>query len=167
MPDSPADRPALPLTDDLGAHPDLLNTRHGVFYPTGCEVYAFASIGHLEGVWSSLPEAGFPKGDVVVLTAAQMRQLADDSHANATTAAEIAASELKQVDILRDLATTHGAVFLIARAGAVSDQTRSTLIEHGRPLKALSYGMLTISELVREQREDLTSSPLGINERAR
>ncbi len=159
--------PPVPLAQDLSSHPSLLNTRHGVFYPRGCDVFVLASMQELEAAWSTLPPDAVKADDAVALSAAQMRHLAGKSHEDASVVAEIAAAELKQVDILRDLADTHDAVFLIIRSDSLSDEARASFIESGRPMKGLSYGLLTIGERVPEDRDDLKNSPMGINERAR
>ncbi|MEZ5649900.1 MAG: hypothetical protein R3E87_05060 [Burkholderiaceae bacterium] len=161
---TPSDRP-LPFANDLDSKSSLLHTRHGVFYPRGCEVYAFATRDDLDAAWAALPAQAGQDGQAVVLTSEQMQELAGKSHADASAAAEIAAAELKQMDILRDLAQTHGALFLIVQSDGIPKDARASLIERGRPMKGISYGLLIIEELVAEDNRDLKSSPLGINER--
>lgn len=160
-----ANRP-IPYADNLDESLSTLNTRHGVFYPTGHVVVCYASTEQLGKAWHDSWQGAISDDGTAVLRADQMRYVCDRSDEEATTIGTIVGAELKQVEILRQIAD-QGGEFLILNDGRIDVDRLHAILQKHRPLKALRYGLLTIEELIEEDQSAIVDNPMGQNERAR
>ncbi|MCB0069781.1 MAG: hypothetical protein KDD77_21605, partial [Caldilineaceae bacterium] len=62
----------IPLVENLGSHPTLLNTRHGVFYPKGCDVFVFKTMEDMQAAWVAMQPGTIRLDDAVALSAEQI-----------------------------------------------------------------------------------------------
>ena len=156
----------IPYADNLDDSLSILNTRHGVFYPTGYVVVCYATAEQLNTAWQESWHDALPGDDVSALRADQMRFVCDRSDEKATTVGTIVGAELKQIDILRQIAD-QGGEFLILSDGVIDADRLQEILRNPPPVKTLRYGLLTIEELVEEDQSAIVDNPLGQNERAR
>ncbi|MEZ5742035.1 MAG: hypothetical protein R3E68_23095 [Burkholderiaceae bacterium] len=100
----------------------------------------------------------------MALKPAQMAVLARQSNEQATMMAKIVSAELKQMELLRQLAG-NDAGFLILSNEHLSDVTLDELIARHRPIKGIRYGTITMEDLVAGNTPLIDDSPMGMNER--
>lgn len=153
-----------PFSPDLPEDSVFAGHRHGVFYPTGCTVVAFDSESSLRRAWQEgLADLLSPER-VVALQAPAMHRLVARSEADATMAARIVESELKQLALFGQIAD-HGGAFLVIDSSEVDTDRLKALLIRQKVVKANHYGRITISHLVETDPSLIDSNPLGVNER--
>ncbi len=139
-------------------------TRMGVYYPSQHVVLAIAEPEVAEALAGELREAGFPEGDIYTASPHEMQAFLEQTFQDAGMIAQIVGAELKQAEILVQLAQT-GCGFLIVRIP--DEASRDKLLDLGarHPLrKALYYHALAIEELPIAEDAIPGSSPYGVNE---
>ena len=136
----------------------------GVYYPSQHVVLAIAEPEVAEALAGELRDAGFPEDDLYTASPQEMGDFLEQTFQDAGMLAQIVGGELKQAEILAQLANT-GCGFLIAR---IPDETaRDKLLAVGarhRLRKALYYHALAIEELPIAEDAIPGSSPYGVNE---
>lgn len=153
-----------PYISDPTQENAYLGTRHGVFYPAGHTVFAFESEQQLDRAWQHLDQQVSATGHAIALRSTQMQGIVQQSRDDATLVANIVAAELKQLDILSQVAD-NGGVFLIVESDILTDEVTDSLIDNQQPLLGLQYGSLTMQELVGKDMSAIGDNPLGMNER--
>ncbi|MFP5406314.1 MAG: hypothetical protein ACLGHY_08245 [Gammaproteobacteria bacterium] len=139
-------------------------TRMGVYYPSQHVVLAIADAEVAETLADELRSAGFPDGDLYTAAPQEMEDFLEQTFADAGALAQIVGSELKQAEILAQLADT-GCGFLIVRIPDETARDRLLTIGARHPLrKALYYHALAIEELPIAEDAIPGSSPYGVNE---
>lgn len=139
-------------------------TRMGAYYPSQHVVLAIAEPETAETLAGELRSAGFADGDLYTASPQEMETFLEQTVKDAGMLAQIVGGELKQVEILIQLAQT-GCGFLIVRIP--DEEARDKLLALGAryPLrKALYYHALAIEELPIAEDVIPGSSPYGINE---
>lgn len=153
-----------PYITDPSRETAYLGTRHGVFYPTGHTVFAFGSEQQLDRAWQHLNRLVSATGHAIALRGTQMQRIVQQSRDDATLVASIVAAELKQLDILSQVADAGGA-FLIIESDILSDELTESMVGKQQPILGLQYGSLTMQELVGKDMDAIDANPLGMNER--
>lgn len=141
----------------------FLNTRDGVFYPTGHAVLIIAP-SDAKAIDDALHGAGFARDSTLFLDPVQTADLMRNSEEQAGFLAEIVGAEIKNLRVVRQLAD-NGAGMLIVRV--VDDDEERTLVRSVRPWavqKAMRYHTLAIEELPVGVEAIPGDSPYGVNE---
>ena len=156
----------VPYISRIDPESPFFHRRHGVFYPTGHVVLAYDGPEALARAWKDAwrDEVGWT--GVRALRADQMIELATQSAEHATIAAKIVSAELKQIDVLRQMAE-QGAEFLIVADASLAEDRRQTLLERCPPAKATHYGTITMVEVAKGRKDKVADSPFGMNEQRR
>ncbi|MBN9428723.1 MAG: hypothetical protein J0H09_19655 [Burkholderiales bacterium] len=137
--------------------------RNGVFYPTGHVVLAVMH-EQLPALEQALQQAGFGTGQLMRLSPQETIELMDQSAKDAGLLSRIVSAELKETEVLRQLAQD-GASLLIVRLGDDADQELLTQAVQGYHIrKASCYHTLAIEELAIGTEEIPQESPYGMNE---
>lgn len=140
----------------------FLNTRNGVFYPTGHAVLVLAPDDAL-ALRDALHEAGFGRDETLLLGPQQAADLMRASEEQAGVLSEFG-SELENVAIIRQLAD-EGAAMLLVRTKGDEAQRKLLLAAAGREVrKALRYHALAIEELALGTEEIPGDSPYASGE---
>lgn len=141
----------------------FLNTRDGVFYPSGHAVLVLAR-DDAQQLIGALGEVGFAGDATMLLDSAQTADLMRASEEQAGLLAEIVGAEIKNLRVIRQLAD-EGAWMLIVRVGDDDEERRLVQVSRRWPVhKAMRYHTLAIEELP-VGREDIPGdSPYGVNE---
>lgn len=137
--------------------------RNGVFYPNGHVVLAIAH-DHAPALEQTLQEAGFGTAQWARLSPQEAIELMDLSAQEAGLLSRIVSAELKETEVLRQLADD-GAALVIVQIGAEADKERLVqAARRHRIRKAAYYHTLAIEELAVGTEEIPQESPYGMNE---
>lgn len=141
----------------------FLNTRNGVFYPTGHAVLVLDR-DHAQDLVDALGEAGFAGDATMLLDAAQTADLMRASEEQAGLLSEVVGAEIKNLRVIRQLAD-NGACMLIVRVNDDDGERRLVETAQRWPVhKAMRYHTLAIEELRLGSEEIPGDSPYGVNE---
>lgn len=171
---TPKANPADAGPTDSAAHPlaiasidldddDRLNTRNGVFYPTGFALLAFAARARIDQAIEALRSVATEADALTVLSAGQMHAIAQRSQDNAGVLSRIVSAELKQLTVFEQLASANHE-FLLVRD---SEDVRPVLERVGVDAvasKAVLFRTLAIEELPVPKETIPGTSPFGVNE---
>jgi hypothetical protein len=150
-------------TPDESTAPGFFATRMGAYYPNHHAVVAIGD-DQSEGFVKDLSEAGFGSSDVYQASAEEMADFLRRTMTEAGVLAQMVGSELKQSEILLQLAES-GCRFVIVR---IEDEAqKEKLMRAGgryRPSKAIYFHTLAIEELPISENAIPGSSPYGVNE---
>lgn len=141
----------------------FLNTRDGVFYPTGHAVLV-VSPADAKAVGDALHDAGFARDSTLFLDSAQTADLMRASEEQAGFLAQVVGAEIKNLRVIRQLAD-NGAGMLIVRVA--DDDEEHALVRTVRRWavhKAMRYHTLAIEELPVGVEAIPGDSPYGVNE---
>ncbi len=141
------------------------SSRHGVFYPTGFVVAAFASARVARQVYDTILQT-VDSEEVRLREPAEMQGLMEESVENAGVMAKVVSAELKQVEMLRQFADA-GHWFVIFDRSELGEIGLQSIVAAANPSRMIHYGMLAIENLTPEDHSLPGDSPLGINERGR
>ncbi len=140
----------------------FLNTRNGVFYPTGHAVFVLPP-DDARDLRAALHDAGFGRDETLLLDPQQAADLMRASEDQAGVLNEFG-GELENVAIIRQLADD-GAAMLLVRAKGDEAQRTLLRIAAGKGIrKALRYHALAIEELAVGTEEIPGDSPYASGE---
>lgn len=161
---SPQDIQSL-YPDRLDSSEDRFNTRNGVFYPNGFALFALQQ-DQVGQAAAEAAQAGLGRSDLTLLRPEQMGELTRQSEQDAGMLARIVGAELKQIEVLQQLAA-QGNHFLLMR---VDDEMAKKLEGFGQRVhacKGLRYHTVAVEE-IRVPNETIPgNSPFGSNEMVR
>ncbi len=141
----------------------FLNTRNGVFYPTGHAVLVL-SPQDARALGEALHDAGFAPDSTLLLDARQTADLMRASEQQAGTLSQIVGAEIKNLQVVRQLAD-NGASMLIVRVHDDEDERRLVQLAGRWPVhKAMRYHTLAIQELPLGVEDIPGDSPYGVDE---
>lgn len=141
----------------------FLNTRDGVFYPTGHAVLVMKR-EDAQGLVDALGKAGFADDATLLLDSAQTADLMRASEEQAGLLAEIVGAEIKNLRVIRQLAD-EGAWMLVVRVNDDDEERRLVQASAGWGVhKAMRYHTLAIEELPVGSEDIPGDSPYGVNE---
>ncbi|MCO5102358.1 MAG: hypothetical protein M9885_15965 [Burkholderiaceae bacterium] len=140
----------------------FLNTRGGVFYPTGHAVLVLEP-DEAKALRDALYQAGFEPDEVLLLDPTQTADLMRASEEQAGVLSELG-SELANVTIIRQLAEDGSAMLVVRTKNDEAEQELLRAAAGKRVRKALSYHALAIGELPVGTEEIPGGSPYAASE---
>ena len=155
----------MPVPPDLPS--DFFATRMGVYYPNHHAVLAIDDGEDAARLREELLRSGFAADALFDASPATMAAFLRRTSDEAGLLAQVVASELKQMEILLQLAES-GCRFLIVRLDDDAQKEQLMRVGAGYPIeKALHYQALAIEELSIGDATIPGESPYGINETPR
>lgn len=155
----------MPASTDLP--PDFFATRMGVYYPNHHAVIAMADGEDAVRLREALLRSGFAADTFHDASPTTMAAFLRRTSEHAGLLAQVVASELKQMEILLQLAES-GCRFLIVRLDDDAQKELLMRVGAGYPIeKALHYQALAIEELPIGDAAIPGESPYGVNETPR
>lgn len=141
---------------------DGFNRRNGVFYPSGYALLALPGdkVAHAVEVATG---QGLAEQEIILLRPEQMNELTDQSQHDAGLLSRIVSAELKQMEVLEQLAKT-GHHFMLIKS---TDETATLLQTIGAKAgvsKGLLFHSLAVEELPVDKETIPGTSPFGMNE---
>lgn len=141
----------------------FLNTRNGVFYPTGHAVLVL-SPEDARALCDALHDAGFARDSTMLLDARQTADLMRASEEQAGLLSKMVGAELKNLRVVRQLADT-GACMLIVRVHDEEEEHRLVQTAERWPVhKAMRYHALAVQELPLGVENIPGDSPYAVDE---
>ena len=141
---------------------DQFNRRNGVFYPSGFALLALPAENVAKAV-EVLTQGGTAESGITLLKPEQMRQLTDASHHDAGILSRIVSAELKQMNVLEQLADA-GNHFLLVKSTEDNDDLLKTVSARAGASKGLLFHTLAVEELPVDKETIPGTSPFGVNE---
>lgn len=142
---------------------DRFNLRSGVFYPSGYALLAMPDTEKLAHAVAILVDGGVAQDQITLLRPDQMRELTDGSQANAGLLARVVGAELKQLEVLEQLADV-GNHFILVHNTDKSRKLLETIGSKSGVSKGLLYHSLAVEELPVDKETIPGTSPFGVNE---
>lgn len=141
---------------------DGFNRRNGVFYPSGYALLAMPADNVGKAV-EAITREGIAEQEITLLRPEQMHELTDQSQHDAGLLSRIVSAELKQMEVLEQLAKA-GNHFMLIKS---TDQTTNLLQTIGAKAgisKGLLFHALAVEELPVDKETIPGTSPFGMNE---
>jgi hypothetical protein len=141
---------------------DGFNRRNGVFYPSGYALLAMPA-DKVAKAAEVITGEGVAEQEIILLRPEQMHELTDQSQHDAGLLSRIVSAELKQMEVLEQLAKA-GNHFMLIKS---TDQTTSLLQTIGSKAgisKGLLFHALAVEELPVDKETIPGTSPFGMNE---
>lgn len=156
-------RDEQPAPVDPARQDAFLNTRDGVFYPGGHAVLLLAP-DDAHALRNALAEAGFAADDSLLLAPREAAALMRDSEEQAGVLARIVRAEMKNAQVMRQLADDGSAMLIVRIDGEAQEDALVATARGWTVRKALRYHALAIEELRLGAEEIPGESPYGVNE---
>ena len=147
----------------LDGKDERFHARNGVYYPSGFALLALPDTAKLAAAARILSSGGVPDQELTLLRPEQMRQLTDRSQHDAGLLARIVAAELKQMEILEQLADA-GHHFILVKNTDRSRKLLETIGAKAGVSKGLLFHTLAVEELPVDKETIPGTSPFGANE---
>ncbi len=142
---------------------DQFNRRNGVFYPSGFALLALSDQDKVQKAVGLLTESGVAESEITLLRPEQMHELTDQSQHDAGLLSRIVSAELKQMEVLEQLAET-GHHFLLVKSTDRTTGLLQTIGARAGVSKGLLFHTLAVEELPVDKETIPGTSPFGVNE---
>lgn len=169
----PAAEAGEPAGHDTGGHAAIdrddprretfLNTRNGVFYPSGYAVLALEP-EDASSLRDALVAGEFDRDDTLLLSPPEAAALMRQSDQEAGMLARIVGAEIRNARVMRQLAESGAALLVVRVSDDDAERSLVTTARRWRVRKALRYQPLAVRELPTGVEEVPGDSPYGVNE---